>query len=365
MNKQELHLPHVKILANRLITDIRQRGLTVGDRYLTTAEAGRMLGVRKAVVGKAIKQLAEREILIPRQRYGTFVGPGLEKSKGAKVRTIYVLLSAGEPTSTHWPFQPFIAGIRNSTPEVNVQFTFIPETDPIPYIQELIEEPLASGQLSGVVPVSCPPEVYRFLAEMHVPTAVYGTLYAPELAIASIDVDSFQCGLLLTEYLISRGHHHLGLIMTGGGRPGDHLFIDGVSEALSTVALPHNALILRANHSYDMDAFHATTKELLTRVDRPTAIITRGGIQAGEVASVAAELELSMPDDLEIALDNEVQTMPHIDLTSFPRVVPKWSFVDIAAAIGKVLRKIAEDASSRPQRIVVPVEFHKPEYYIL
>ena len=361
MNRQDIHLPHVKTLANRLITDIRQRGLAVGDRYLTTAEASRMLGVRKAVVGKAIRQLAEREILIPRQRYGTFVGPGLEKSKESKVRTIYVLSSAGEPTSTHWPFQPFIAGIRRSTPGVNVQFTFIPETDPVPYIQELIEEPLASGQLSGVVPVSCPPEVYRFLAEQHVPTVVYGSVYSPELAIASIDIDNFQCGRLLAEYLIGQGHSRLGLIMTGGGRPGDHLFIDGISEALSTAALPHNALILRANHSFDMDAFRATTKELLARADRPTAVITRGGVQASNVASVAADLGLSVPDDLEIALDNEAQTTSHIDLTSFPRVASEWSFVDIAGTIGKLLKEIAEDAPSSSQRIAVPVEFHKPE----
>ena len=357
----QIHQHHIKALADRLIGDIRHRGLGVGDRYLTTADVGRMLGVQKAVAVKAVRHLAEREILIPRQRTGTFVGPGLRKNKRSKVRTIYVLMPAGEPTCTHWPYQPFIAGIRSAIAEINVQFTFVPESDPVPYVRELIEGSRETGQFAGVVSVTCPPEVYRFLAELRVPAVVYGSLYSTELRIASADVDSFQCGRLLTEYLIGRGHRRLGLLMTGGGRPGDHIFLDGISDALSAAGLPHNTLIQRLNHSTDLDAFRATAKDLLSRADRPTAAITRGGIQMGEVAEVAAGIGLAVPDELEIALDREVETLPHVDLTAYPRVVPTWSFVEIAGAIGKLLKEFSESAPARPRHVLIPVEFHEPE----
>ena len=361
MITQDVHLPNITALADRLLTDIRRRGLAVGDRYLTTAEVSRMLGIRKAVAVKAIRQLAEREILIPRQRTGTFVGPGLGNHKRSKVRTIYVLLPAGDLTATHWPYQPFIAGVHSAIPEINVQFTFIPENDSVAYVRDLIDGSQAAGQFAGVVAVSCPPEVYRFLAELCVPAVVYGTLYSTDLAIASVDIDSFQCGRLLTKYLIGRGHRRMGLLMTRGGRPGDHVFFDGISEALSAAGLPHNALIQRLNHSTDIEAFRATAKDLLLRADRPTAIITRGSIQGGEVAEVAAGIGLAVPDQLEIAFDHSVEISPHVDLMVYPRVVPKWSFVEIAGAIGKLLKERSEASPARPQHVLVPVELQEPK----
>ena len=130
------------------------------------------------------------------------------------------MLPAGDPTATHWSYQPFIAGIRSAIPEINVQFTFVPENDPVAYVRELIDGSRASGQFAGVVAVSCPPEVYRFLAELRVPAVVYGSLYSSELPIASVDIDNCQCGRLLTQYLVDRGHRRMALLMTGGRPPG-------------------------------------------------------------------------------------------------------------------------------------------------
>ena len=51
----EIHRPHVNALAERLVADIRRRGLEVGDRYMTVEAVSRMLGGRRAVAGKAIQ----------------------------------------------------------------------------------------------------------------------------------------------------------------------------------------------------------------------------------------------------------------------------------------------------------------------
>jgi DNA-binding LacI/PurR family transcriptional regulator len=361
MITQETHSAYVNALADRLITDIRRRGLTVGDRYLTTAEVSRMLGIRKAMAGKAMRHLAERGVLISRQRSGTFIGPGLGKQKRSKVRTVHVLLPASDPIGARWPFEPFIEGIRTALPEINVQFTFVPENDSVAYVQELIDSSRESGQFVGIVAMSCAPAVYRFLAELGVPAVVRGSLYSSDLPITSIDTDSFQSGRLLTDYLIGRGHRRIGLLMTRGGRPGDHAFMDGITDVLTAANLPPNALMLRPNYNSDLDALRATTRELLKRVDRPGAIITRGAVQAAEIAAAAAEMGLRVPENLEIAVDHPVQTSSDIDVKMFPRVVPKWSFVEVASTIGRLLKEITKDASSRPQRVVVPVEFCQPE----
>jgi DNA-binding LacI/PurR family transcriptional regulator len=360
MLNRELHLTRVHALADRLISDIRHRGLAVGDRYLTADEVGRMLGVRKATAGKAIRQLAEREILIPRQRAGTFVGPGLKKDKRSQVRTLYVLLPAGDLVASRWSYEPFIAGIRSEFPEVNVQFTFVPENDPLPYVQELIDSSRAAGQFAGVVSVSCPPEVYRYLAELRVPAVVFGSLYSAELDIVSVDVDNVRSGRILTQYVLDRGHRRVALLLTGAGRPGNNLFLDGVSDALTAAGLTPNALIQRLIHN-DIAAFRSVARELLQMSDRPTAVITRGSIQAEAVASVAAGSGLVVPDTLEIVFDDEDQIAPSVPMASFPCVRPELSFAKIAATIGKILKEMSEGILARTQRVVVPVELHEPQ----
>jgi DNA-binding LacI/PurR family transcriptional regulator len=361
MLTQETQSPHVKALAERLVADIRRRGLGVGDRYLTTEEVSRSLGVGKAVAGKAMRHLAEREILISRQRSGTFIGPGVDPQRHSKLRTIFVLLPAGDATATHWSFHPFIIGIRKAIPDINVQFTFVPDVDAVPYVQELINTARSVGQFGGVVSVSCAPQVYRYLAELHVPAVVYGSLYSAELPITSVDVDSRTSGQLLTQYLIDRGHRRMAFVMAGGGRPGDNAFFDGISEALAASGLPHNALIQRLVRS-DIEALRATARELLEDPGRPTAIITRGSIQVDLIASVAKELALAVPDDLEIVFDHEDQTLPRIDMSMYPHVEPQMSFVEIAETIGNIVKEMSEGIVGSPRRVMIPVAFHEPAH---
>lgn len=362
----EIHLPHIKLLAERVLTDIRRRSLAVGDRYLTTEEVCRMLGVGKTAATKTIRHLSQREILVTRQRSGTFVGPGvasigpgLPRTRSSKVQTIFVLLPAGDPAASHWLFQPFIAGIHTEIPDVNVQFTFVPEKDPVTYVGELIEGPRASGQLAGIVAVSCPSVVYRYLIELHVPAVVYGSVYSTQLPITSIDSDNFQGGQLLTQYLVDRGHRRIAFLMTGAGRPGNNLFLDGINNALASTGLLPTVLIPRLIQN-DLEALRAIARELFEGPDRPTAVITRGIAQLDVVTSVAADVGLAVPKDLEIVFDHD-QTTPRLDTPPYPWVQPTLSFTEITAMIGKILKELASGIPSTAKRVVIPMELHQPE----
>jgi LacI family transcriptional regulator len=356
----EKRMPQVTALADRLLNDIRQRRMAVGDRYLTTEEVGRMLGVRKAVAGKAIRLLADREILIPRQRTGTFVGPGLSQSCRSKVRTVHVLLPSGDPSGTHWAYQPFIAGMRKSLPDANVQFAFIPEGDPLPYVQELIEQQRASGQFLGVVAVSCPPEVYRYLSMLRIPAVVSGSLYSSALQLSSVDLDNRSSGRLIMRYLIERGHRRIAMLNTSAGRPGDNNFVDGIADALSDANLPPNALVQRLVRN-DIEALRAIAHDLFCEPNRPTAALTRGTFQAAALTSAATAAGLAVPKDLEIVFDYMDETTPVLDPTKYPRVLAAVPFIEHAAMIGKLLHDIVEGVQVEPRHLVVPVEFRGAE----
>lgn len=350
---------HVVALAERVIADIRHRGLTLGDRYLTTEEVARLLGVRKAVANRALAYLAQREILLRKQRSGTFVGPGMGRRVRSAVRNVYALLTSGDPVSQDWAFNPFVEGLRRGMRDVNVQFSFVPQTGSVAYVQELLAGPQAAGQFAGVVAISCPPEVYRHLAKERVPTVVFGTPYSSDLGLVSVDIDNRQCGRLLSQYLLDRGHRRIALLMTSGGRPGENDLLDGISDSLSAAGLPPSAFIQRLTRS-DRESLRAITRQLLTMPDRPTGILCRPGMYADTVAATAAELQLTVPGDLEIVFDHADQTTSKINLATYPHVEPRLSFTDIIALLGKLLKQQLDGEVPEPKRVVVPVVLHEP-----
>ena len=282
----------------------------------------------------------------------------MTKKNNSKVQTIYVLLPAGDPSTTYWLFQPFIAGIHTEIPDVDVHFTFIPENEAVTYVQELIDGPRASGQLAGVVAVSCPSAVYRYLAELRVPAMVYGSMYSSELPISSMDIDCFQGGQLLTQYLIAtRTPAHC--LSDDGRRPAGQSLVPRRDHRRTG----HGGTVsVRVDPAPDpqrhRDIAHIA-KELLEKPDRPTAIITRGSAQVEAVASVVAEAGLDVPNDLEIVFDYDQTTLrPHTP--PYPWVQATVPLTEIAAMMGKMLKEMAGGVPAHPKRVVIPMELHEP-----
>ncbi len=350
----------MNVLTEKLVADIERRGLCPGERYLTTDEVSRMLGVRKAVANRAMQTLAEQEILVRRQRSGTFIGPRFVKPSKSQVQVVHVLLPKDDICGQNWSMNPFVQGIRGEFPDVNVQFSYVPAVDGLPFVRELLDASRRAGQLAGVVPVTCSPEIYRFLGEQEVPSVVYGSLYTAQDTIHSVDIDNHESGRLLMRYAVDSGHRRIALLVPGESRPGDNDFFDGVSHVAAEAELPHTALIQRLLPR-DLESFKTVVRDLLTMPERPTACITRLGAFGHAIEEVAEEQGLKMPDDLEIVLDNEGQVEGSVDASQFPRVEPKLSFSGIAGVIGRRLRRLSEGEPLEPEHIKIPVVFHKPQ----
>lgn len=359
MMEHRIQSAHLNVLTDKLVADIERRGLCPGERYLTTDEVSRMLGVRKAVANRAMQCLAEKEILVRRQRSGTFIGPSFVKPVRSQVQVVHVLLPKDDICAQNWSMNPFVRGIRSEFPDVNVQFSYVPAMDGVSYVGELLDASRRAGQLAGVVPVTCAPEVYRFLGEQDVPTVVYGSLYTAQDTIHSVDIDNRESGGLLMQYAVDRGHRRIALLLAGDQRPGDNDFFDGVSHVAAEAKLPHTALIQRFLPR-DLDSFKTVVGGLLDMPERPTACITRLGMFGHAIEEVAAERGLTVPDDLEIVLDNEGQIEDVVNVARFPRVEPKLSFSGIAGVIGKRLKQLFEGEPLEPEHIKIPVVFHQP-----
>jgi DNA-binding LacI/PurR family transcriptional regulator len=349
---------NLMMLAKRLEGDIRSKGLQEGDRYLTAADAGLMLGVSAATAHRAMNLLVDKHLLTRRHGRGTFIGAGIgagDKQR-PRVRTIYVLMPEEQRDVTSVQLEEMVDAMRKVLGPVSVQFSFIPPENPVEYVRELISVAQQSGQFCGAVPISCSRDVYRYLAEAGGPVVVLGSLYPDQRNLASLDIDYHQAGYLLAQYLVRKSHKRMALLTTGGGRPGDNAVYDGVSEALTEADLPHNALMMRI-FPHDFEAFRAQTRELLERPDRPTGLICGSDRLLGVVASTADELGLAVPRDLELTFQG--QSTPAIERLPYPHVQPQLSFRELTARVAQMLKDLVEGRALRQERIVVPVVLYE------
>ncbi|MBN2293375.1 MAG: substrate-binding domain-containing protein [Pirellulales bacterium] len=341
-------------IANRLEADIRGRGLRQGARYLSTVDAGRMLGVSPATAHRAMQLLVDKNLLVRRTRSGTFVGPAAGTDIAHRIRTIQVLTTPEKRAYASAYASHLLRGLGRAIPDVNVQFTFIPSHDPAGFVKDLLDSANATGEIVGFVAASCPCEVYRVLSESGVPTVVTGTLPLDGPDLPSVTLDDFEGGRLLTEYLLKRGHRRIALLATTLDRPGDKLLFDGIGNPLTRAGLPHNSLVFQVVME-TASSVEAAVRHFLEMPDRPTAFIARSERLADMVNTSLSEIGPDAVGDIEIVfLDYKTET---VEQSPLPHVQSKRSHEEGARLIGEMLQKLHEGQTIDQRRIVAPVEF--------
>ncbi|ESQ77242.1 LacI family DNA-binding transcriptional regulator [Asticcacaulis sp. AC402] len=161
-------------------------------------------------------------------------------------------------------------------------------------------------RLSGVIilpPVAEDRNLLALLDELDVPfirvTARSGDVNDPPIAglqIVSVDrVGCEQAG----EHLVELGHRRIAFIAGNSLYPSAHARRAGFEQGLAKHGLGFAPdLIEQGDYSFD-SGFVAASK-ILSRVDRPTAIICCNDDMAAGAYKVAYELGLRVPDDLTI-----------------------------------------------------------------
>lgn len=345
------------LVARRLESDIRARGLRSGDRYLTVAEAAEVLGVSPATAHRAMDLLVDRKLLTRHHGRGTFVGEAVQAPPRARVRTVYIMLSEDQEGVTSVQLDDMVSAVRSKLPGVNVQFCFIPSVTGLDYVKELIQSSQQIGQLAGVIAISCSREIYRHLEQEGVATVVLGSLYGDQRHLPSVDINYRRVGKLLAEYLVGKGHKKMVMFTTSDGRPGDHAFVDGVSDALTGAKLPHNALTIRI-FPRDFEAFRLQVRELLEQDIRPTGVICGSERLVGAVAAVAAELKIAVPKQLEIVFNG--QATPAVDGMPYVHTRPQMPFKQIAELVVNMLRLLTEKQKISDDRVIIDAELRVP-----
>lgn len=350
-------LPHdistVHRVARRLEEDIQRRGLGPGDRYLTAYEAAEMFEISRPMAQRALKLLSDSQKLLRRCRLGTFVGPQMAAVSAPKMQTMFVL---GPEALRLLILDRYIDILKIVGDEIhctNINYGFIPETEGVAYVRQLLASSIANGTVIGILAVSCPHEIYKFLADTGMPTAVYGSVYYDTPNLPSLDLDNREAGRILTAHLTGRGHRRIAVLATNRGRPGDHDFIEGVTDALTTAGLPPNALILRiAPHT--RDSCRHEVRRLLKSTNRPTGLIVRGEHMVSAAHAAVVDMGLDIPSQLDLVFQM-VSPNALEDRLPYPHASPKYSGEKSARLLAKML-VMPEGNQAESKRVIVPVE---------
>jgi DNA-binding LacI/PurR family transcriptional regulator len=340
-------------LAKRLEEDIRTRALRVGEPYLTTAQAGRQLGISKAMAYRAMKILVARQVLVSHPGRGTFVGPEasgrpIKRAKCIRIFSMQDLLLSSEQSTYGW-----LAGLVATLPGYSIQFDFLQPPDAETQSGQLLDQGLADGSLSAVIMLGCPRAVQEQVLSRGVSAVVLGTDYSSTRQLPSVDADQFEIGRLAAEYLLSHGHRRIALLMREMWFPGDQRMYEGVGRALDDAGLGHDSLMLR-NLSVDADVLAADLRRLFQADDRPTGCVCRMPLFAQSAVRVAETVGLAVPDEIEVISDGlNRQTAAHLGV---PNVCMKVGVEQQVAIGGRMLAELFEGRQPDPIHIVLPVE---------
>ena len=354
MNETDKTSPYIIELAELFSQDISIRGLHKGDPFYTTTEAGEVFGISRETARKVMQLLANRNILVRYRRRGTFVGAAAGQTRETGHRRECIILL--DPTPSGWsPSQIFTLPplMDQAMPESDIRTHIIPISMDISAIRALIEPARNAERLDGIVTISRTREVYEYLHGLNVPVVLIGTLDSGMPDLAAVDLEYYQSGYMLAEYIINKGHTHI-LANLAHGFGGDRLFVDGILDALTAAHLPPNSLKVRT-FSGDFVAACANCRAFFEKTeDRPTAVIAEDYMLSDIVATAVRDIGLRIGKDVEIIYSGEL--IRENNQSHYVRTLPKLYGTDLAILIAKMLQDQRDGQPLKEKQVLIPVE---------
>jgi LacI family transcriptional regulator len=174
-------------------------------------------------------------------------------------------------------------------------------------------ETLLQRQVDGVLYAAMYHRVVQVPKNLRSTPSVLVDARSDDLTVPSVVPDEVQGGYTAVRHLIDHGHRRIGLMVLGEDIPARHGRTDGYRTALAEVGVPFDPALVVAESTEilgtvwgDVAAGYRAARRLLTSEQRPTALFCFNDRMAAGAYRAAAELGLSIPDDLSVVgFDNQ------------------------------------------------------------
>jgi DNA-binding transcriptional regulator YhcF (GntR family) len=362
MSNGNLPLTTIETVASRLESDIRQRGLRPGDRYLTAAEASELFEVKSMTMHRAMRAMAGRDMLIRKQNRGTFVGPKFNNSfhDQQAFDVLHMVMALDYHRTQNFSSDTLVDEFSKAIPGVTIQVHHLIENGALRYVDRLIEQ-LGSSKREGFVLIRCARDVQHRISESALPAVVFGHAY-PGICLPCISHDQEGVGRYMAEYALKQGARRFALLTHARWRYGDHKMIDAATATLSAAGVQLDAVKIRSM-APDREIVREVVREMLACDEPPDAFLCRSDFYARVVGEMVLEGETGLHSQTCVVSGSH--SPPDGDAQLFARVVSSLSLAEQVDHITKFLNQLAsvEIASRRADtnQTVVPVEFQYPQ----
>lgn len=346
-------------LSAKLTQDIQARGLRTGDRYLTSEQAGEMLQVSTVTANRAMRVLAEQELLVRQRKNGTFVGPKFQADNAIAapaVEVVHVLMPAEYYRSGLASSEVFVDQLNIALPGSAVQIHHVPDWNAARYSLRIIDQiKSAEERKEAIILLRATREVQRYAEESGIPTVVFGSIYPDVKGLAWLDVDQEEAGRLGARHALGCGHKRFALIMRNEWRRGDNLVLSGVRSELGKAGVGVESLTI-VSVPTEPSVVLEEIKAILAQPDPPTAFLCRASFCAKPVVSALNELGRKIGCDVDVV---DLQNYCDIDQLCNACVVPKLSLADQIVRIGGMLKSQMEKQPLGSRGEIIPVELQE------
>jgi LacI family transcriptional regulator len=139
----------------------------------------------------------------------------------------------------------------------------------------------------------------RLSAEIHVPTVLLDS-FVESMPHDVVKLDNVKATRIAMDHLIGLGHMRIGLLAGRHGIATSDDRLQGCIEALQAAGLPvEDELIYEAK--FRRSDAHEGALQLMSRPDRPTAMLAFSNLMTLGMMQGITELNLRVPDDVSIA----------------------------------------------------------------
>jgi DNA-binding LacI/PurR family transcriptional regulator len=354
--------PSAEEMAEKVVDDIRDRGLVAGDRYLTAEEARCNFQVGKGLINDALKILADRQVLIRKRRAGTFIGPRFaiesdsqvaDDQPGPALEVVHVLIPMDYYRSKVMPSGTFVEALTEAIPGVSVQLHHIADADTDVYARNLLAQLKAKGgRREGLVLLRSSRETQVAVQDSGLPAVAFGSTYPDVKRLCSVDPDQEQAGRIAAEVALQRGHERFALIMRNHWRRGDNLLMDGFAKVLGEAGVGIDRLsIVSSPEAFEV--IEHDVAALLAQDNHPTALVCRSRFHAEAAIRGIRDRGLEPGKDVLVIA---VQSGPLEDPASAVSIVPAMTSAQQVVKVGQLLRELAEGAEPAEIRERIPME---------
>lgn len=213
---------------------------------------------------------------------------------------------------------------------------------------------LSSGRIDGaVVDWVIKDDVVKELLDSGTPIVLAGRA-SGQLPVSAVMADEEGGAYQATRHLLDLGHRRIALLSVAPGHESAvvHERVRGYRRALSEAGFPGDGPVARGDWTFPSGV--ALGRELLVSRPRPTAVFALSEVMAAGVLEAAEESGLRIPEDVAVATTENSPIVEYVRPRLSAVHVPMY---DVGVRATEVLLSLIEDASSEPQRIVLPTTF--------